>query len=168
VIWPFRRPEFTVLMVCTANVCRSPAGEALLKHHLRELGSQKQVAVHSLGTDVGSPGRKPDPRVMTILREMGVNTRGLRAGSLSENALKHTDLVYVMENEHREKIIERFPNAVCEIRLLDPESENVPDPYYGSKADVRAMVEQVHELTRERAKLLVSQLTTVSHERAKN
>lgn len=167
-IWPFSRPKLTIAVVCTANVCRSPAAEALLKHHLAELGVLKHIAVRSLGTDVGSPGRKPDPRVLAVLQEMGVSARGLRAQAVTMSALKAIDLLYVMEFEHRDKIIERFPEAACRISLLDPDSQNVPDPYYGSKADVRLMVEQLRELTRQRARLLMQELQSVNQPRAKS
>ncbi|WOJ95077.1 low molecular weight phosphotyrosine protein phosphatase [Congregibacter variabilis] len=157
-IWPFRRPELTVLMVCTANVCRSPAAEALLRHHLKALGKGGSVAVRSAGTEVGAPGRRPDPRVMSILHEMGVKSSGMRAQAASQGLMDEAALVLVMENSHRDVLCERFPEAAERIELLDPSGLDIPDPYFGNKAGVRMTVEQIDGLTRSHAKALLEGL----------
>ena len=69
-IWPFRRPELQILVVCKANVCRSPAAEALLRYHLRQCGLQRRVVVRSAGTTVGVSGVPPDPRMVAIAAEI--------------------------------------------------------------------------------------------------
>lgn len=157
-IWPFRRPELTVLMVCTANVCRSPAAEALLRHHLKALGSGGSVAVRSAGTQVGAPGRRPDPRVTSMLDDMGVKSSGMRAKAASQTLVDEAALVLVMENSHRQALCERFPDAADRIELLDPSGQDIPDPYFGSKAGVRMAVEQIDGLTRSHAKSLLERL----------
>ncbi|MDB4476023.1 low molecular weight phosphotyrosine protein phosphatase [bacterium] len=157
-IWPFRRPELTVLMVCTANVCRSPAAEALLIHHLKALGLARSVAVRSAGTEVGAPGRRPDPRVTSILDEMGVKSGGMRAKAASQVLMDEAALVLVMESSHRQELCGRFPEAADRIELLDPSGLDIPDPYFGNKAGVRKTVEQIDGLTRSHAKTLLERL----------
>ncbi|WOJ98260.1 low molecular weight phosphotyrosine protein phosphatase [Congregibacter brevis] len=147
-IWPFSRPRFTVLMVCTANVCRSPAAEALLRHHLQKLGAGRSIAVRSAGTDVGAPGRRPDPRVLDILKEMGVNSRGMRAQALGDKLVMSSDLILVMESVHQQTLLDRFPEAESRTSLLDSSGLDIPDPYFGNKAGVRSMVEHVDSLAR--------------------
>lgn len=157
-IWPFSRPDLTVLMVCTANVCRSPAAEALLKHHLKALGAGRSVAVRSAGTQVGAPGRRPDPRVISILDEMGVKSSGMRAKAASQALMDEAALVLVMESCHREALCDRFPDAAERIELLDTSGLDIPDPYFGNKAGVRMTVEQIDGLTRSHAHALVARL----------
>lgn len=153
-IWPFRKPDVTVLMVCTANVCRSTAAEALLRHHLQQRGMGRSIAVRSAGTDVGAPGRRPDPRVVSILEEMGVKASGIRARQITEKILSQVDHILVMERNHLDAINERFPDAQERIRLLDAQGGDIPDPYFGNKAGVRVAVEHIDRLTREFAETL--------------
>lgn len=153
-IWPFARPQRLILMVCTANVCRSPAAEASLRHHLRHLDLHKRVSVQSAGTDVGAPGRKPDPRVVAILKEMGMTARGIRAQPLTEKLLAGADDVFVMEEVHRDAVKARFPAAAARVRLLDPQGVDIADPYFGNKAGVRSAVEYIDQLTSELAREL--------------
>jgi protein-tyrosine phosphatase len=153
-MWPFSHPKLRVLVVCTANVCRSPAAEALLRQHLRALGAHRRIAVASAGTDVGAPGRTPDPRVIAIAAEKGVSLRGIRATPLSEETLNGVNLVYVMEGAHLDAIRERFPGCDSKIMRFDPSGVDIPDPYYGSKDDVRRVVEQIDAIAAETASLL--------------
>jgi protein-tyrosine phosphatase len=153
-MWPFTRPERHILMVCTANVCRSPAAEALLRHHLKQLGLSRRVSVSSAGTDVAAPGRKPDPRVVAILQEMGVSARGIRARPISARAVDAASDIFVMEHKHREVLVERFVDAAPRLFLLDPRGEDIADPYFGNKAGVRSTVEYIDALTRELATAL--------------
>ncbi|EED33976.1 Low molecular weight phosphotyrosine protein phosphatase [gamma proteobacterium NOR5-3] len=157
-IWPFGSPDLRVLMVCTANVCRSPAAEALLKHHLKALGAGRSIAVRSAGTEVGAPGRRPDPRVLSILDEMGVKSSGMRAKPASQQLMDEAALVLVMEDAHRRVLCERFPEAAARIELLDVSGQEVPDPYFGNKAGVRATVELIDRLTRSHATTLLERL----------
>lgn len=53
-----------VLVVCTANVCRSPMGEGLLRHHLGSAGAD--VVVTSAGTHAS--GLPVDPSAVAALR----------------------------------------------------------------------------------------------------
>ena len=161
-MWPFSRPELRIVMVCTANVCRSPAAEALLKHHLRQLGLVRRVAVSSAGTNVGAPGRKPDPRVIAMLTELGVSARGIRAKPVSAGAVARASHIYVMELAHHDAIVERFPEAASRVLLLDPDSGDIPDPYFSNRAAVRATLEQINELTREIAVGLLGSLKSAN------
>lgn len=145
-------------MVCTANVCRSPAAEALLRHHLTQLGLAKRVAVSSAGTDVAAPGRKPDPRVVAILVEMGVSARGIRAQPVTEKSIDAASEIFVMERVHRDALVERFMDADAKLFLLDPNDDDIPDPYFGNKAGVRSAVEYIDQLTRELAVALAQRL----------
>lgn len=157
-IWPFSRPKLTVLVVCTANVCRSPAAEALLRHHLRAAGLAHAVAVKSTGTDVAAPGRRPDPRVLSVLDEMGVRSGGMRAKASTEPRIDAADVIFVMEERHRQALCDRFPGAATRVELLDPSGRDIPDPYYGNKAGVRSAVEHIAEVTLSRAQAFAAEL----------
>ena len=58
---PPRAPgRYAVAMVCLGNICRSPMGEAVLKHVARERGLD--ITVDSAGTAGYHVGEEPDER----------------------------------------------------------------------------------------------------------
>ena len=44
---------YTVMTVCTGNICRSPMGEIILRHFFNERGLGDQVNVESSGVSDG-------------------------------------------------------------------------------------------------------------------
>lgn len=150
-IW--RRPELRILLVCTANVCRSPLAQALLQHRLRVAGLARRVSVTSAGTRVASPGRRPDPRVQRLLREAGVPLGRIRARQLTRQLLARQDLVLVMEagQLHEVEALALPGTAPAELQLLgaflssDIPVESIPDPYFSDWQGflaVRARIDQ--------------------------
>jgi protein-tyrosine phosphatase len=99
-------PTATVLCVCTANVCRSPAAALLLRAGLRErLGAEPDevgIQVRSAGT-WASLGRPVEPVTAAALRAHGVTAAEL-AGSCSvplrRDAVAGADLVLAAAAEH--------------------------------------------------------------------
>lgn len=66
------RMSFAVLIVCRANLCRSPMAEALLAHSCHQ--AQLQWQVDSAGTECAMPDLLPDPRVMAVLKKHGLDS----------------------------------------------------------------------------------------------
>lgn len=96
----------TVLCVCTANVCRSPAAALLLRAGLRRrLGSEPDGAgihVYSAGT-WASVGRPVEPSTAAALRSHGVTAAELAGSSsvpLRRDAVAAADLVLAAAAEH--------------------------------------------------------------------
>lgn len=94
-----------VLLVCTANICRSPVAEAFLRHRLAALGSD--VVVHAAGLHSG--GRRADPVVVKMLRRRGLRLRGRRSTTLTEQLLSSADLVLGMAVEHVQAVVLMAP-----------------------------------------------------------
>jgi protein-tyrosine phosphatase len=157
VIWPFRnKAECQVLMICTANICRSPAAEGLLRASLKPAGLSGRVAVRSAGLQVGTPGHPPDPRMVNLARERGVRLSGIRARPIDAAELADAAFVYVMEQAQKKEILRRFPDvSAARVALLDPEGD-IDDPYYAGIEAVRQTFEHievcVHERLREIAR----------------
>jgi protein-tyrosine phosphatase len=152
VIGWFRRPGVTLLMVCTANVCRSPAAQVLLQGAFRARGLHRLIRVHSAGTAVAAPGARPDPRMADLGSELGLSFRGISAKPLTVSDLEHADAIYVMEPEHLSALEALAPGSTGgRATLLDPRGAPIQDPYFGSKADVRLAFDQIAESVEHRA-----------------
>lgn len=95
----------SVLCVCTANVCRSPAAELLLRAGLRRrLGAaaDEQVVVASAGT-WAAPRRPVEPGTAAALRRAGVGAGEVAAAvstRLTQAAIVGADLVLASTAEH--------------------------------------------------------------------
>ncbi|WP_298462487.1 low molecular weight phosphatase family protein [uncultured Cellulomonas sp.] len=107
---------FTVLAVCTGNICRSPAVERLLAtelgvDHAATASDRSQVVVASAG--VGAVVGAPVPTQMaTLVEAAGASVAGFAARQLTEAILKESDLVLALTKAHRSRIVAMHPGAV--------------------------------------------------------
>ena len=86
----------TVLVVCTANVCRSPMAAALLARQLQ--ATRSPTAVISAGTNAVDAAVAFE--AVAVLSDLGIDIAGHRARLLSRADLDEADLVLVMERAH--------------------------------------------------------------------
>ncbi|MDO5498159.1 MAG: hypothetical protein Q4F67_00585 [Propionibacteriaceae bacterium] len=94
---------FTILTICTGNVCRSPAAEYLLRS---ALGPSVEVSSAGTGALVG---HAVDPQMAVLLP---MSTDGFAARALTAEIVGEADLVLAMTREHRGRALEAFPAAV--------------------------------------------------------
>ena len=81
------RELFSILAVCTGNVCRSPAVERLLASKLGPTVTVSSAGTHAL---VGHPISEP---MAALLLDSDVEPDSFEARRLSEQMLKEADLV---------------------------------------------------------------------------
>jgi protein-tyrosine phosphatase len=107
------RTRFEVLVVCTANVSRSPLAAALLRHHLRERFGETAatIRVTSAGTDARD-GDPTDRAVAEVLRRLRrpVPADGA-ARRLDAQHVASADLVLTMTRAQRASVIGVVPPA---------------------------------------------------------
>ncbi len=148
----FSPPALSVLFLCTANVCRSPLAEALLRQRLRQRGLARRVRIASAGTAVAAPGRKPDSRMIRLAAEAGVSLTGIRARQVSQKLVDRSDLVLGMEARHLQELAQLVPlsGSPPQVDLLgryltsrgdDPEP--IRDPYFGDAQCFVTVFEQI-------------------------
>jgi protein-tyrosine phosphatase len=100
------REAFSILAVCTGNVCRSPAVERLLANKLGPTVSVSSAGTHAL---VGHPISEP---MAALLRDGGVAPDLFKAQRLSEQMLKEADLILTMTRAQRGLVVDVWPAAV--------------------------------------------------------
>ncbi|TSD58758.1 low molecular weight phosphatase family protein [Aeromicrobium piscarium] len=98
---------FRVLTVCTANVCRSPLAEALLRHRL----DPGRFVVESAGVRALDGGRT-DANVVQRLTRLGIATADLVPRQLTPEIVRQADLILTATRDHRGQVLEVFPGAL--------------------------------------------------------
>ena len=102
---------FSVLMVCTGNIGRSPMMERLMRRELRARGVGDQVSVTSAGT-LAQSGREMEAGATHALTDLGVDVDRFTATPLTLEAIAASDLVLVATREHRAEVVNMAPSAV--------------------------------------------------------
>lgn len=103
---PAPQDAFSILTVCTGNVCRSPAVERLLGSRLGPTVSVTSAGTHAL---VGHPIAAP---MAALLHQAGIEPKPFEARRLSEQMLKNADLILPMTRVQRGLVVELWPRAV--------------------------------------------------------
>lgn len=103
----------TLLVVCTANVCRSPVAAALLARDLAAVG----VEVTSAGTEA-VPGMPAAPEAVEVVRrELGLGLEH-RSRPLTAALLEQADLVLTMTREQSTLVTAQDPRALRRVFTL--------------------------------------------------
>jgi protein-tyrosine phosphatase len=85
-----------ILVLCTANVCRSPMAAALLARRLAALGVT--VPVRAAGMIGGAD--PPHPEVMSVMASYGIDIASHRSRAVRAADLARASLVLTMAREH--------------------------------------------------------------------
>lgn len=86
-----------VLFVCTANICRSPLAEAVLRHKAVQAGLAERLLVDSAGTHDFRVGEAPDPRARRAAERRGYAMPERRARQIARDDLERFDFVLAMD-----------------------------------------------------------------------
>jgi protein-tyrosine phosphatase len=129
--------RFSVLFVCTGNICRSPTAEAVFRKLATEAGRAEAILADSAGTHGYHIGEAPDPRAQAAAAKRGYDLSGLRARRFEHADFERFDLILAMDRDHH-SFLSRVarPAAAHKLRLMMAyagrfSEQEVPDPYYG-------------------------------------
>ena len=130
-----------ILVVCTANVCRSPYGAAALAHHLPAL------TIDSAGVQA-VPGQPADWKIRAAARARGYrDLTEHRSRLLLSGIISSRELVLCMETAHRDLLLSRYPQMTGRIRCFhDQPPRDVGDPTGRSDAhydEATALIDQL-------------------------
>ena len=138
---------YSVLFVCTGNICRSPTAEAVLRHQAKEAGIE--LLVESAGIGRWHVGCPPDQRAQHHAKGRGYDLSRQRARQVEPFDFERFDLIVAMDRGHLRELQSMAPPQRRErIRLLVPERD-VPDPYYGGPEGFERVLDLVEAACRD-------------------
>jgi protein-tyrosine phosphatase len=103
-----RPAPFSILVVCTGNICRSPVAEQLLRARFAATGLD--VTVQSAGTDAVT-GASMTPEAAELSMTYGGAPARHRARQLTESLVADADLVLTATRDHRHAVATLHPRA---------------------------------------------------------
>lgn len=173
------RHRFAILVVCTANICRSPLAELLLAARL----DLRRFEVASAGVR-GWHDQPMDPAVQEQARRLGLEPDGFRSRPLQREHVAVADLVLTATREHRGGVLDLDPTALrrtftlrefaavapavesddlptlvrtaASHRSTAPKDVDVPDPYRTDASTHHRVADMIDEATGLVARHLVS------------
>lgn len=138
----------SVLFVCTANRCRSPMAEALLKSKVAQMGQAHDWQISSAGTWT-EEGLLPLPLAAKTMLKRGLDIDSHRSRPIDEALLQSHSIVLVMTNGHREGLSVEFPKLASKIMLfsrLNGPAFDIDDPAAGSESEYAACATELAQI----------------------
>ena len=143
--------RYSILLVCTDNLCRSPTAEEVLRQKAIAHGLTDRVHVASAATHDFNTGEPIDFHAQKHAMRRGYDLSGLRARLLQAVDFERFDLILAMEEsnlltlrmscpqQYQHKL--HYFTAYCSA----PVSQDVPDPFYGQPDDFEQVLDVIEE-----------------------
>jgi len=129
---------FSILIVCTGNMCRSPMAEGILQHKIkRECPSDlaEKIYVSSCGI-YAFEGNKPSEKSVQVCSQYGVDISTVRSKPINRVLTEQADIIFALSIDHLNFIFENYPSVRSKTFLLKAFSrdrpvglaDSIPDP----------------------------------------
>ena len=138
----------SVLIVCTANICRSPMAEALARRLLCQQPEPAEWQVSSAGT-WASDGRGASVNAVKTMSDRGLDINRHRSRQVNADLLASSDLILTMTAGHAEALRAEFPEHASRVHRLAEMAGlpyDVADPYGGSPEEYRQTADELERL----------------------
>ncbi|WP_347555462.1 low molecular weight protein-tyrosine-phosphatase [Robbsia sp. KACC 23696] len=132
-----------ILIVCHANICRSPMAEALFRAN--EQIRTRGIVVHSAGLHARD-GHEADRVVTRLLAEQGIDISAHRSRLITAEMVQEAQLVLVMEERQIREVAEVDPSSRGKVHLLGKWlNVEIYDPYKQAESVYRGSAELVEQ-----------------------
>jgi protein-tyrosine phosphatase len=151
----------SILFVCTANICRSPTAEGVLRRLIAQSGHGDAFEVASAGTHDYHVGKPPFPAAVEIAKRRGYDITGCVSRRITSNDFDHYDAILAMDKSNLASLRTIAPTrSKQKIELLLEYGDKyygkeVPDPYGGKEEDFGLALEMIEDGCRGLAQLLL-------------
>ncbi len=130
--------DFSILMVCLGNICRSPMAEGLLRQKAAEHGLNWNI--DSASTNRYHTGEAPHKLSQKVCQKNNIDISDQRARVFTAQDFEQYDLIYVMADDVMQDLEQIAGNKFDQQKvkyflaeLPGHNSRNVPDPWYGEE-----------------------------------
>lgn len=141
----------SILFVCSANQCRSPMAEGLFKEILIKRGEESSWRVESAGV-WAYEGASATHNAQLVMQERGIDISNHLSRKAQPSLVQTFDLVLVMEQAHKETLLEENPSQSDRFFLFSEminSEADFEDPVGGSLDRYRQAADEIeHILTR--------------------
>lgn len=121
------------------NICRSPAGEGVFRHYVREAGQDQRIHIDSAGILSYHAGDPSDSRMRAAATRRGYVLDSI-ARQITSADIREYDLIVPMDHDNLYQLERMAGGPSSHILLLgsfiidardNRYAQAVPDPYYG-------------------------------------
>ena len=88
------------LLVCTANICRSPMALTVARELVAQRGLSRSIQMDSAGTHAPAPAQLPDPRAIAALVRRGYKPEKKRSTRVMTSHFAEYDLIVAMDADN--------------------------------------------------------------------
>jgi protein-tyrosine-phosphatase len=139
---------YSVLFICTANICRSPMAQGLLRARVSEGGESHDWRIESAGV-WALPEQPAALFTRQVLQERGIGLGNFRSRPISRELLAEFNLVLTMERGHKEALRAAFPEFAGRIfmmRELIGDTREIADPVGNPIEDYRDTAKEMENI----------------------
>ena len=129
---------YTVMTVCTGNICRSPMAEIILRAEFERRGLDDKVNVESSGVSDEEYGNPIDRRAVKVLKERGYELPSHHfAHRITRDEIERTDLFLPMTASHMRALLRQRPQVKrSEVHMYRSFDPNLPKPAAGREDSI--------------------------------
>ncbi|MBN2114828.1 MAG: low molecular weight protein arginine phosphatase [Acidimicrobiia bacterium] len=128
-----------ILFVCTGNTCRSALAEATAR---ARLGGVPGLEFESAGL-YALEEAPATPHAVQVAADGGADLSAHRARSVTRAMVEGADRIYVMTRTQAETLSRMGADLGGKVALLDPNGEDIPDPYGGDLDVYRRVLRRI-------------------------
>lgn len=139
----------SILFVCLGNICRSPAGEGVLRKMSQEKNSE--IHVESCGLGDWHTGNLPDERMRESAKKRGYILSS-RAQRFKDEFFDRFDLILAADRKVLHELFKYadHPDHKSKIHLITHfspcyQDQDVPDPYYQGEAGFEHVMDMIED-----------------------
>jgi len=141
----------SILFVCTANLCRSPTAQGVLRKLLAKEGLTEQFEIESAGTHDYHVGAPPFPAAVELAEKSGYDITDCVSRRIAPGDFDHFDMILAMDRVNLTNLRTIAPTrSKQKIELLLEygdkfHGQEIPDPYGGTEKQFQTALEMIED-----------------------